>query len=52
MKCECGGKRRETKEPCFFNDNCHGCALCKKGLITIVYCDNPDCIFGVDFDDE
>lgn len=45
-KCICGSERHEKKEPCIFNENCNGCALCVDGLITVVWCDNGECAFG------
>lgn len=50
-KCNCGSERHERKEPCLVNDECKGCGLCVGGQITVVWCDNKDCIFG-DSDDE
>jgi len=52
-KCICGSELKEKKEPCFFEDDCKGCALCKDGQITIVWCASDDCILrDVDLDDE
>ncbi|MFP3123796.1 hypothetical protein OH784_13795 [Ectobacillus funiculus] len=52
-KCYCGHEFKEGKEPCIFQDNCKGCALCEQGFITVFWCENEECnIKYEDFDDE
>lgn len=52
-KCVCGHELKERKEPCLFEDNCKGCALCEQGSITVVWCENEECtIKNLDFDSE
>lgn len=42
-KCICGHEMQQKLEPCFFEENCTGCALCNDGMISIVWCENEDC---------